>query len=536
MNINYRYLFEKLKFGYFITDLTGKIEEINSIALEIFNISEKTALNKFCYEIVKQFNRNKFIKTSWQIMKSMNPWIDFNYDISTKNKEIFVDISIMFIQDSEYKSAGFIFLFKDTTNIKNIEDRITLELKEKTTELENTKNYISRIIESLVDSLIVVDVNGKIKTVNNALLNLLGYKKTEIIDKSIIVIADIDMKNDSFLTKLKNSKNKDSINDYFMNLITKAGKLIPVNCACSVIRNNKNKIESIVTIAHDIREKLKAEHALQEAYDQMELKVKERTKELAKKNEDLDRFNTIISHDLRTPLMNIYGFGKLLGGSITDIYNVIKDVKLSSKSKNIINPIFKTDIPESLEIIISSVSKMDSLIIGLRRLSEIGRTALNIKKININKLIQLVLIDCKYYFNEANVSVNVEKLPSCVGDEGQIFQIFSNLVGNAFKYRHPKRKCIIKISGYKEKDRVVYCVADNGIGIEKEYQDRIFEVFHRLNPDKTQGDGLGLNIIKEILSRLKGDIWIESEFGKGSKFFFSLPLISYTKKVRNNVI
>jgi signal transduction histidine kinase len=105
-----------------------------------------------------------------------------------------------------------------------------------------------------------------------------------------------------------------------------------------------------------------------------------------------------------------------------------------------------------------------------------------------------------------------------------IDQLFSNLVGNALKYLDTDRKSKIHISGTVDNDRSIYCVEDNGIGIEPNHQSKIFELFHRLNPDDSAGgDGLGLTIVTRILDRNKGSIWLESEKGKGSRFFVSLP-------------
>jgi signal transduction histidine kinase len=120
--------------------------------------------------------------------------------------------------------------------------------------------------------------------------------------------------------------------------------------------------------------------------------------------------------------------------------------------------------------------------------------------------------------------VVLEELPGCVGDRDQIDQAFSNLLNNAVKYLHPKRKGLIKIWGRQEGSMSVYCVEDNGVGIPPEHQDRVFEIFHRVDPaGGVAGDGLGLSIVSRILDRHQGRIWLESEPGKGSKFFVALP-------------
>ena len=121
-------------------------------------------------------------------------------------------------------------------------------------------------------------------------------------------------------------------------------------------------------------------------------------------------------------------------------------------------------------------------------------------------------------------------LPSCFGNDDQITQMFSNLLNNALKYLDPSRPGKIHITGRQEGDRIIYCVADNGIGIPVKYQKRVFEIFHRLNPEDTNGEGLGLTIVSKIIGSHGGDIWIESEPGKGSRFFISLSAAKPGKK------
>jgi two-component system, chemotaxis family, sensor kinase Cph1 len=129
----------------------------------------------------------------------------------------------------------------------------------------------------------------------------------------------------------------------------------------------------------------------------------------------------------------------------------------------------------------------------------------------------------EFQIKQAEALIRVDPLPSCMGDATQINQVFSNLLDNALKYSHPKRKALVHVSGSQENNRCTYVVKDNGIGIAPEHQSKAFEIFHRLDPSRGQGEGLGLTIAQRILERQNGKIWIESQPGTGSSFFVSLP-------------
>ncbi|MBI4826841.1 MAG: HAMP domain-containing protein [Nitrospirae bacterium] len=261
---------------------------------------------------------------------------------------------------------------------------------------------------------------------------------------------------------------------------------------------------------------------LAKAFNSMAVKLEETLSSLRKKNKEVEKIVYITSHDLRSPLINVEGYHKEIGYSLKELQAALKDVELPQDVREKIVFIIEKEIPESVKYIDSSIVKMDSLLSGLLRLSRSGQAELHIEKLDMNRLVSDVLDTFKFQFKEKGAAHDVEKLPSCSGDERQINQVFSNLMGNALKYLDPARPGVIKISGYKKDGEVVYCVEDNGIGIPAEHQDRIFEIFHRVQPGKG-GEGLGLSIVRKIVERDNGKVWVESVEGKGSRFYVSLP-------------
>jgi signal transduction histidine kinase len=180
-------------------------------------------------------------------------------------------------------------------------------------------------------------------------------------------------------------------------------------------------------------------------------------------------------------------------------------------------------IPQALRFIKAGISKMDSLLSGFLGFSRLGRVSLSIGPIDMNSLIAEVVQPMRFQLDQAKVDLRIENLPPCMGDITHTGQIFSNLFDNALKYRDPARPLQVAVTGRVEGGDAIYAVADNGIGIAPEHQAKIFEIFHRLNPDATTGEGLGLTIAQRILERQNGKIWVESQEGVGSTFFVSLP-------------
>jgi light-regulated signal transduction histidine kinase (bacteriophytochrome) len=129
----------------------------------------------------------------------------------------------------------------------------------------------------------------------------------------------------------------------------------------------------------------------------------------------------------------------------------------------------------------------------------------------------------EFRIQQAGASVTIEKLHDCLGDFDQVNQVFANLLDNALKFLDKERNGKITITGHLDNNESIYCVQDNGIGIDPKHQKKIFELFHRLNHDTIEGEGIGLTAVWRMLNRQEGRIWVESEPGKGSRFCVALP-------------
>ena len=247
--------------------------------------------------------------------------------------------------------------------------------------------------------------------------------------------------------------------------------------------------------------------------------------DLAEKNKELETIVYTVSHDLRSPLVNVQGFGKQLSRACDAIRAAMTAAGTGAVPVLELKQPVEVAIPQALRFINAGVNKMESLLAGLLRYSRLGHVALTIAPLDMNRLLAEILAAMKFQLDEAKAEVHVEPLPAGFGDAVQTSQVFANLLDNALKYRDPARPLRVNLSGRVEEGQAIYTVADNGIGIAPEHQAKVFDIFHRLNPDLTTGEGLGLTIAQRVLERQKGRIWIESREGLGSTFFVTLPAV-----------
>jgi signal transduction histidine kinase len=259
--------------------------------------------------------------------------------------------------------------------------------------------------------------------------------------------------------------------------------------------------------------------------DQEEI-ISSKTRELIMKNMDLEQIVYVTSHDLRSPLVNVKGFSKELAVSISEMTDVLNTIDISEDARQKIERITNEDIPESIRFINHSVEKMDSLLKALLKLSRLGREEFTMTDLDVNDIVRKVQNAFEYQLREYGINFVRNYLPGCYGDEDHVNQLFSNLVNNAIKYRNPDVEPTILIRGEEKEGRSIFYVEDNGIGISEDHQHNIFRIFHRLEPDKTEGDGLGLTIVKRIVEKHRGSISVRSEPGKGSVFIVELPATS----------
>jgi len=272
------------------------------------------------------------------------------------------------------------------------------------------------------------------------------------------------------------------------------------------------------SLQNEIAEHKRAEEALRAS----EQKLNEAARALADKNKDLEMLIYVASHDLRGPLLNIRGFVAELMRGCAEVQSLIARTDGASLPKEQTARLLD-DMPESAGFIQAGVMKMDALLGGFLRLSRLGRAAIKVSRVDMNALMQNVVQSFAFQLREAGAEVVVDRLPRCSADSTQLAQVFSNLIDNAVKYRDPARPLRVQISAETRNGMVAFRVADNGLGIPADHRDRVFEIFHRVNPAESEGEGLGLTIARRILDRVGGRVELEAMSGGGCTFTVWVP-------------
>lgn len=296
---------------------------------------------------------------------------------------------------------------------------------------------------------------------------------------------------------------------------------------------------SLFLVRRSSRARDNAEQQLREINVNLEAAVDERTADLREANQEIQRFAYIVSHDLRSPLVNIMGFTSELEELRTDIFGRIArysraataspappeslgetdpDKLLSDEDRKL-----SEEFSEALGFIKSSIGKMDRLISAILNLTREGRREFKPVPIDSRELVEEIVSTLAHQSSEANAQIRIEPLPNLVSDRLALEQIFSNLIENGLKYLRPDVPGDIAVRGRNKLGFVIFEIADNGRGIEPKDHERIFELFRRAGTQDKPGQGIGLAHVRALVRRMGGTISVASEPGKGSTFTITLP-------------
>lgn len=396
--------------------------------------------------------------------------------------------------------------YKSPNDLQNILEEKTAELERQKAELSEVNARLERemqenlrtqremarlaaIVRASDDSILSLTTEGIITSWNDAAMRMYGYTAEEAIGRSITMLSLEDDRKvmEQALAKLREGL---SIEHFETPRVRKDGGLIHVAVTYSPLRDDKGEVTGISGIARDITRERKA------AEEQKHLML-----ELERANKELEDFAYITSHDLKAPLRAI--------GSLTDWIQSDNHDKLDDEGK------------QYLKLLKNRVHRMNELIEGILGYSRVGRANGRSEKVDMNVLLQEVM---ELIHVPPHIKVTVQEgFPVLMTQKTYPMQVFENLISNAIKYCD-KEEGSVQV-GVDELPRFWrFHVKDNGVGINPRYHTRIFDIFQTLRSrDEVEGTGIGLTIVKKIVSYMGGEVWVESEPDKGSTFYITWP-------------
>jgi PAS domain S-box-containing protein len=474
-----------------ITDQLGIIKYVNENFCKKTKYSNEELLGQD-YRIISSGQYSKeFMGNLWATITNGKIW---KGDLKNKAKDgtiYWADTTIVPFLNEEGKPYQHIAIQSDIT-----------ERKTGVEALNRSETRFRKIFDSKIIGFLFCDSKGNIIEANDFFLDIIGYTREDLVQGHV---DWVNMTPPEYVPidqlALEQIQSTGTSQPFEKEYIRKDGNRVPVLiCAASIDGNNPDKSVAYIM---DISERKKAEEEIRILNETLEKKVADRTLQLELANKELETFSYSVAHDLRAPLRAIHGYTNILS---------------SEYANN-----FDNDAKEMMNSVLGNAKKMGQLIDDLLAFSKMGKKKLQVSIIDMNEIADTTLQSLRNSSSfKAKVTVHT-LLPACA-DKNLILQVFFNLISNALKYSKMKSNPEIEINSFYERDKVVYYVKDNGVGFDMKYSDKLFGVFERLH-DATEfeGTGVGLALVKRIITRHGGSVWAEAETGKGAQFYFSLP-------------
>jgi PAS domain S-box-containing protein len=400
-------------------------------------------------------------------------------------KLVNVSLTVSPLRDNEGRVIGASKVARD----------ITEQLRART-EIAEQREWLRVTMSSIGDAVITTDNIGKVTYLNPTAEELTGWSSSEAAGKLLEEVFRIF--NEESRLGVENPTSRVlregrtiGLANHTM-LIARDGRERSIDDSAAPIRNSQGQILGVVLVFRDVTERRASEKQLGA-----------QAAELRRTNEELSQFAYAISHDLREPLRNVFNFSELL------VRECKQPANLNAESY--------------AKYILAGVNRMEMLLNDLLVYSQMGPVQEQSARVtDTNEIVRKTLESLQAFIAETGSVITSAYLPAVFGYEAQLSRLFQNLISNAIKYRSvsPPR---IHMRAEKHHHEWIFSVRDNGIGIAPEYHKMIFGVFKRLHGENIPGTGIGLAICAKVVEQHGGRIWVESQSGQGSEFFFTLP-------------
>lgn len=380
------------------------------------------------------------------------------------------------------------------------------------------------LVESTVDyAIFMLDPEGCIASWNAGARRIKGYEAEEILGRHFSTFYTPDAVERQWPQfELKEAARVGRFEDEGWR-VRKDGSQFWANVVITALRGQDGGLRGFAKVTRDLTLRKQHEERIANLTRELQQRIVElgaANRELAQRNAENESFVYSVSHDLRSPLVNLQGFSHELTLTADALRTLISRPEVPGDIRGEAEALIAGDLRESVDYIRNAVRHLGNIIDGLLRLSRVGRVEYESAPVPTTAVVAEILAAMHTSVTGAGARITVGPLPVVLGDRNAIGQVFANLIGNALKSFSPDRPGTIDISASAETPPV-FAVADNGVGIPRAYQPKIFQVFQHVHPTAERGEGMGLAIVRRIVERHGGRIWFESRPHHGTTFFFT---------------
>lgn len=369
-------------------------------------------------------------------------------------------------------------------------------------EVEAANARLAAIVESSQDAIFTRSPDGIIQSWNAGAESLYGYTAAEAIGQPLSLLVPPDRRHERADNWRRLSQGQ-PVRPYETVRMTKDGRRIDVSVSLSPVRDSTGNITGVAAIIHDITERKRAEEEIRRLNQELELRVQQRTAELAEAVAELQAFSYSVSHDLQGPLRSIAGFSTIL---------------LEKNSSQL-----DEDGKRLLQRSIAASQRMGQLIGDLLNLAQISHRKMSVSKVNLSVVARAAIDALAEISPERCVDVAIAPDMEVRADPGLMRIVMDNLIGNAWKFTAKLSRARIEAGATTIDGNTVYFVRDNGAGFDMAHAAKLFNAFQRMHrASDFEGTGIGLATVKRIIRRHQGRIWIESAVDRGTTVFFTL--------------
>jgi PAS domain S-box-containing protein len=462
-----------------ITDRYGTIEYVNPAFEAMTGYSKNEVIGRSPSFLKSGQHEKSVYEDLWKTILAGQPFRAVMINQKKNGEHFYAEKTITPLVDARGDITHFVSTDKDITERKRME-----------ADHRQLSKRFREIFEYSKDGMAYTALDGTLLDVNPAYVEMTGYTREELLADvryQDITPADYHEVEARYIAEVHRTG---APVEYEKEYFHKDGHRYPVLLTIFPVKDAEHRTTAMAAIVKDIAERKRSERELQAM-----------TQDLKRSNAELERFAYSASHDLQEPLRMVASYLTLLENRNRDRLD--------------------QDSLEFLEYAKDGATRLKKLITGLLEYSRAGSQPIRLIPTNSEQVFKNVLLNLRILIAETGATVTHEALPICYSDPALLEQLLQNLVSNALKYRGvaPPR---IEVAARKRKMDWVFSVRDNGIGISSEGQERVFDIFQRLHGREIPGTGIGLATCKKIVERLGGELWVDSNLGKGSTFYFSV--------------